>query len=131
MRLDRKFGVGEARIASVDEFAGMQLGAWQWSGMQDGNFAKLGVNVMGADQWSVAGRFWAYPGGPTLQLSLSGQSLGGSEVSLDAEEPGWKLIEFGELGLKPREHILLLGVKKAAQDGPGVVFDYLLMRPIK
>jgi hypothetical protein len=131
MRLDRHLGSGELRTVSSDEFAGAQIAAWNWSGMQDGNFVKLGVPVRGSDHWSVAGRFWAYPGGPTLQLSLSGKALGGNEFSLDAEQAGWKLIEFGQLDLKPREHILLLGVKEAAQDGPGVVFDYLLMRPLK
>jgi hypothetical protein len=131
MRMDRHLGTGEFRTVGPDEFADVQLAAWNWSGMETGNFVKLGVPVLGSDYWSVAGRFWAYPGGPTLQLSLSGKALGGDEFSLDAEQPGWKLIEFGSLDLKPREHILLLGIKEAAQDGPGVVFDYLLMRAIK
>lgn len=131
MRFDRHLGAGVFRTVGPDEFADVQLAAWNWSGAEKGNFVKLGVPVLGSDNWTLAGRFWAYPGGPTLQLSLSGKALGGDGFSLDAEEPGWKLIEFGAHALKPREHILLLGIKEAAQDGPGVVFDYLLMRPIK
>lgn len=131
MRFDRHLGAGTFRTVGPDEFADVQLAAWNWSGAEAGNFVKLGVPVLGSDHWSLAGRFWAYPGGPTLQLSLSGKSLGGDGVSLHAEVPGWKLIEFGPIDLKPREHILLLGIKEAAQDGPGVVFDYLLMRPVK
>jgi hypothetical protein len=131
MRLDRHLGAGELSTVGADEFADVQLGAWNWRGAEVGNFVKLGVPVLGSDQWSIAGRFWAYPGGPTLQLSISGKPLGGDEISLDAETPGWKLIELGGAELKPREHILLIGIKQAAQDGPGVVFDYLMMRPIK
>ena len=131
MRLDRHLGAGEFGTVSADEFANVQLAAWSWSGAEKGNFVKLGVPVLGSDQWSIAGRFWAYPGGPTLQLSMSGKPLGGDGISLDSEVTGWKLIELGVADLKPREHILLLGIKEAAQDGPGVVFDYLLMRPIK
>jgi hypothetical protein len=130
MRLDRHLGAGEFATVGDDEFADVQLAAWNWRGAEKGDFVKLGVPVRGPDQWSIAGRFWAYPGGPTLQLSISGKSLGGGEIRLDAESPGWKLIELGTADLKPREHILLLGIKEAAQDGPGVVFDYLLMRPI-
>lgn len=132
MRLDRKFGEGEIAILGADEFAGTQLGAWQWKGMAEGDFVKLGAEISGSAEWTVAGRFWCYPGGPTVSLSVSGIPLGAGEYSLDAEEAGWKLIEFGPMILRPREHILLLGVGETGpDDGPGVVFDYLLLRPKK
>ncbi|MCH2100525.1 MAG: DUF2961 domain-containing protein [Planctomycetes bacterium] len=132
MRLDRKFGGGEIALLDVEAFPGAQLGAWQWKGMAKGDFVKLGAEVRGSAEWTVAGRFWCYPGGPTLQLSVSGIPLGQGKYSLDAEEAGWKLIEFGPMILRPREHILLLGIGETGpEDGPGLVFDYLLMRPKK
>lgn len=132
MRLDRKYGEGEIAVLTADQMEGAQLGAWQWKGMNAGDFVKLGAEISGSAEWTVAGRFWCYPGGPTVQLSISGIPLGQGTYSLDAEEPGWKLLEFGPMILRPREHILLLGVgETGSEDGVGVVFDYLLLRPKK
>ena len=132
MRLDRKYGEGEIALLTSEQMEGAQLGAWQWKGMNSGDFVKLGAEISGSAEWTVAGRFWCYPGGPTVQLSISGIPLGQGTYSLDAEEPGWKLLEFGPMILRPREHILLLGVgETGSEDGAGVVFDYLLLRPKK
>ena len=132
MRLDRRVGGGEIAIVDKEAFPGVQLKAWQWKGFGAGEFVRLGVDVRGGTEWTLAGRFWCYPGGPTLQASLSGRALGTGEISLDAEEEGWKLMEFGPMNLVPREHILLLGTKEVGEgEGPGIVFDYLLLRPKK
>ena len=132
MRMDRKFGEGEIAVLTAEQMEGAQLGAWQWKGMNKGDFVKLGAEIIGSAEWTVAGRFWCYPGGPTVQMSISGIPLGQGTYSLDAEEPGWKLFEFGPMILRPREHIMLLGIgETGSDDGVGVVFDYLLLRPKK
>ena len=128
----RKFGEGEITLLTAEQMEGAQLGAWQWKGMNKGDFVKLGAEISGSAEWTAAGRFWCYPGGPTVQMSISGIPLGQGTYSLDAEEPGWTLLEFGPIILRPREHIMLLGIgETGSDDGVGVVFDYLLLRPKK
>lgn len=121
-------GSGELKAVEAGAFDGSSGGALHWQGGQDGEFARLVLDLSGADAWQVKGRFWCYPGGPTLQLSVGGQTIGGGPISLHAEEAGWKLLDLGKLSLKPRAYTMLLGLAEGAAEGPGVVFDYLEMK---
>lgn len=121
MRVESPPTVGQLAEA---EFEGASEMALQWKGAARGKLVKLALPVEVSGEWQLKGRFWAYPGGPTLQMSLSGRSLGG-KLSLDAEQAGWKEIDLGVQTLVAREHTLLLGVLDPGSDEVGVVLDAL------
>jgi len=113
---------GELTEAAFEGASGTAL---QWKGSARGKLVKLGVPVDVEGEWRVIGRFWTYPGGPDLQLSLGGKALGNRGLSLDAEVAGWKEIDLGTLLLTAREHTLLLGVLDPGSVEFGVVLDSL------
>lgn len=127
--LDRVFGEGKMEPIGAEVFAGTQLGALQWTGYAKNDFGKLVVPVRGGTNWTLGARFWCYPGGPKLKLSISGRPIGGT-LDLNAEQAGWRDFPLGDQVLQAREHTLLVGVIDAGSgEGPGVVFDYLSLLP--